>query len=285
MMAPNFLNALPTELRLQIFKDLLWPNGSTGFICIKYSLGRRSFGIAACIHQCEFDMCPLINLSILGTCKRINSECKELLWQRNKLRVRVEIKNFYHGFFHFQYWNLFSRDRSVFFNAKHIELEVKLDIYCPRLNSYDLPRPFYRRIEKLSRLARIGCLRSITISFIPRESVKQGISNILRRGCHQHVTRALEVSWRYLTEIRSIRNIFRDHLKHDISEACRRGSSFWSQGGISEASLFQLISDLSQSCIPMECLWRLWRRYREKSVASFLPMQGYAGRNMLRLKI
>ena len=194
-------------------------------------------------------MCPLINLSILGTCKRINSECKELLWQRNKLRVRVLIDTLYDGIFYLQYWNLLSRDGSVFFNAQHIELEVKLGINYDWMRThtqiYEFPRPFYRRIEKLSRLARIGCLRSITISFIPGESVKRDIFDILRRGCHQNITPELEVSWKYLSEVRSIRNIFRDHLKHDISDT------------LSERQLFlELEWDIGSVAFPVDFIFK-----------------------------
>jgi len=254
-MAPKSLNTLPTEVRLQTFKNLLWPNG---FICIKYLEERKRFGIATCIRQCEFNMCPLINLSILRTCKRINSECKELLWQRNKLRVRVLTDNLYYGLFYLQYWNLLSRDRSVFFNAGHIELEVELGTSYARIQSYDFPRPFYCRIEKLSRLARIGCLRSIRISFILGESVKRDISDILRRGCHQNIAPVLEVSWRYLTEIRSIRNVFRDHLKHDISEALSERQLFlelgWDIGSVAFPIDFRFKSVLLPNGMSMETM-------------------------------
>jgi hypothetical protein len=203
-------------------------------------------------------MCLLINLSILGTCKRINSECKELLWQRNKLRVRVLIDNCHYGTFNLQYWNLLSRDRSIFFNAQHIEVDVELEISYPRLKSYDFPSPFYRRIEKLSRLARIGCLRSITISFIPGESVKRDISAVLRRGCHQHITLVQEVSWRYLTEVRSIRNIFRDHLKHDILEALSERQLFlelgWDIGSVAFPVDFGFKSVLHPNGMSMETM-------------------------------
>jgi hypothetical protein len=93
------------------------------------------------------------------------------------------------GIFHLQYWNLLS-----------IELEVELGISYDWMRThtqiYEFPRPFYRRIEKLGRLVRIGCLRSITISFIPGEPVKRDISDILRRGCHQISL----LSWRYLED-------------------------------------------------------------------------------------
>ena len=169
-MAPKFLNTLPTDVRLQIFEDLLGPNGSTGFICIKYLEGCKRFGIATCIRQCEFNMCPLINLSILGTCKRINSKCKELLWQRNKLRVGVLIDNLYDGIFYLQYWNLLSRDRSVFFNAQHIELEGELGIngwIRTHTQIYEFPRPFYRRIESLAGLRALAVFGvSLSLSFL-----------------------------------------------------------------------------------------------------------------------
>jgi hypothetical protein len=60
--------------------------------------------------------------------------------------------------------------------------------------------------------------------------VKRDIFDILRRGCHQNITPELEVSWRYLSEVRSIRNIFRDHLKHDISEALSERQLFLELG-------------------------------------------------------
>jgi hypothetical protein len=167
-MAPKFLNSLPTKVHSQIFKNLLWSNGSTGFICIKYLEDRNRFGIATCIRRCEFNMCPLINLSILGTCKRINSECEELLWQRNKLRVRVLIDNLYDGIFYLQYWNLLSRDRSVFFNAQHIELggnQLRLDAYTLRFTNF-----LDHSIAESKRLAGLRALAvfevSISLSFL-----------------------------------------------------------------------------------------------------------------------
>lgn len=88
--------------------------------------------------------------------------------------------------------------------------------------------------------------------------MKRDISDILRRGCHQNITPELEVSWRNLIEVRRIRNIFRDHLKHDISEALSEIPNFlelgWDIGSVAFPVDFRFKSVLDPNGMSMETM-------------------------------
>ena len=118
--------------------------------------------------------------------------------------MRISMTNIHPGLSYIEKWNLVLRYNSVFFNGKHIELEVEVEIYCPRLKSYDFIDNSIARSKGLASL-RVLVVFGVSLSPLFQDGQcgkgflileKEVVNNIslLRRRCLRDSWLTFEIS-------------------------------------------------------------------------------------------